>query len=211
MGTALMHTGDLFQAEAQLQQFLTIAAAVGKLRWFAGDALFNMAHLKRALGQGDHAALLFDEAAQAYEAAGRLGQVPGCTYEIGWGLVLAGSSEKALPYLETASSALPESDEPELAVKLDIARALHDSLIGALERSNHTCRAVLTGHDVRPEQVADCEWILGRNAVIMGDFVAAALHADSAYAAAVRYWWPPQLDRINALKAEIAGVTSMGR
>jgi tetratricopeptide (TPR) repeat protein len=210
-GTALIYIGDIYRAEAELQQFRAVAVEVPKLQALAGDVLFNLAYVKRLLGEPQRETQLFAEAAQAYEAAGRSGQVAGCQYEISWSLLLAGSPDDAALYLQAAVAALLQSDEPTLPAKLALATALLQALRGSLLRANRICERVVRRYAILPEQIADAHWILGCNALKAGDRARAASHAADAYDAAIQHWWPPQLDRINALKAQIERVGMVGR
>lgn len=209
-GTALAYV-DPMRAERELRGFLKVGAGQPKLRTVMGDAYYNLGYVYRALAEADREIGAFTEAICRYREVGREDRAWICAYEITWGYLLHGSPEKAQPHLWSLLERIDEYRDPELEADVGIAEALYHRQVGALQRSDQTCREVRERFDLLPRQVGDLFWILGCNALDQGDLLSAARLGSEAYDAAFPVWWPPQLRRIADLNMAVADKEKVGR
>lgn len=210
-GTALMYTGELNRAEAELRRFRTVAEAVPSLAKLHGDVLYNLACLMSIRKRTREERALFSQAAAAYDQDGRFSRAAACHCWVAWSHLLDDELEQALPALDTAEDLLDTWADPELAIDLAIARALYHRLAGETAESDGICQTLLAEGGLASRQMADVAWLLGMNALTEGLPGNAESFLAQAYAAAVEDWWPPQIDRITTLKLSIPLAGRTGR
>lgn len=202
-GTAMMYRGNLGRAESELLRFRDLAKSSPNLLRLDGDAVFNLAYLHRLLRRRDMEVALLREAGQLYKAGGRNARVLACHFEVGWSLLLSGQADEALAELEIAHTGLDFHGDPEIEADVDIAMAYYYSVKGDRDESDRICTRLLEERELPPRQLADVAWIIGTNAFEAGDTMTARRHVEVAYRAAVEDWWPPQFERIKALKERL--------
>lgn len=198
---ALMHAGDLLRAERELIRFRALAEVVPALRRALPDGLFNLAHLHRWLGRSHESNRLFRETAGAYEAMGMPLEVAQCHLEIGWNHLLSGALSDARDALDQVRCGGGQCDTSDLQTDLMIATALYCHVTGDTAESDRICESA--GGAIHPRQAGEIAWIRGKNALVRGELNQAAHYLAAAHDAAVDLWWPPLLERVEALRANL--------
>ncbi|HYG57575.1 MAG TPA: hypothetical protein VD902_05855, partial [Symbiobacteriaceae bacterium] len=194
-GVALMHTGDLLRARRELEHFL--AAPLPPL---AGDANYALGSLLLLLRQPAEAIPRLQDAAALLDGQGRRRQALACRLEAAWVLLTEEEPHEAMTCLEQTD--LTEDDD-ELQTLAALCHALHHLLTGARKEADHICRELAAREGLHSRQLADLHWILARAALQEGAVPDALRHAHRASRAAAEHWWPPQMDRVHALRTRL--------
>ena len=211
VGTASAYR-DLLRAERELLAFQRLAQRHPKqLGLLLGDSFYNLGYVFRAGGRLAEEVKAFHQAAEAFKASGRSGQVTNCQYEMAWSFLLWEQSEDAVPHLLEAERGLTAQGDRELELDLEVARSLLLRNSGLLDESLALTARVLERPDPKQRQRADAAWIAGCNCLDKGRLAEAARFGEEAYEAAVEAWWPPQLERIGRLNAAVSQRTKVGR
>ncbi len=203
LGSACFALGDLLRAEQQFYRYLDLTPGRVTLEPMSAHVHEQMGQIHRLLKRPSREVDSFRRAAAAYEAAGQMVDALRCRLHAAQSLLWAGRAEAALPDLLMVLTGLSLVEAPELRLKAALAHGLYLGLTGSREAGRLLCMTLLDTPPLLPADRAEVAWLLGENALAMGDLTAAELHGAIAHHHALAVWSPPQLERIESLQRRI--------
>lgn len=209
-GTAHLYGGDPHLSDRHLRRFLELAGRTDTVAKLLPDGFFSLMYTMRYLCRVDEERRFAKEAAAAYARHGRFSQVAQIYVDLAWAELHREELEAAAAALERAASFMNEHGDSELRIKQQLCLALTYQLESDFTQSNRVCEHLLTDPDLTIAQEADLAWILGRNALRLGDGAAARKWSERAYECAVEQWFPLQLAYVEQLRSSVTA-SKVGR
>jgi hypothetical protein len=200
LATACMHTGDYCRADRSLQSFQQYAEYTDTLKKAIPLAHRNKAVLMQCMKRAGADIPLYQVALAAYQADGRYEQVLRCRVDLAWSFLLSGIVTAGSQELAACNDITLDDVEAELLHDYRIAQALLLRLQGDIQKSTHLITQELREPDLTPGQQAELLWMMALNAQSVGNAELAWHSIEQARKFAVDEWWPPLLERVEAVR-----------
>lgn len=195
-----MRIGNWPRAECAVKSFMAAAEHLPALRPLIPWAYHNWALIERYLQREGPEISHLCAALEGYSAFGLRQQALHCRLEIAWSFLLREEPAFAFPYLKDALAAMDIDGTADLREDVETISALYRFQTHDLAAAEADCEKILARAGVTPRRAADAHWILGLIARARRDLVSASDHAELALDSALDDYWPPQVERINALR-----------
>gem|GEM_PF-3034493 len=207
LGSALVAIGDGYGAEANLSAFLALASAFSELERWEGEAYRALATVHQQRRQWDLSLQALERASLLAACRGDRSHGAQIALEAAWCCLMRGAPDLASPYLAQAEGYLATHTAPHLSADLICRKALYHRQVKEIARSSRLCQELFTPDrpGVTDRHLCEAAWIMGENALEVGQIEEAARFASQALEYATRGNWPAILNQIGRLRRTVAG------
>ncbi len=206
LGCALVEIGDTHEAERNLLAFLALLPQMTGTDGSQGQAWIKLAAVYKQRRRWDQAAEALESAARYVESEGDRSQRSQVALELAWCHLLRGDQAMAAPQLALVEEHLAEQRNDRLSAELICRKALYHRLERDLTASSRLCQELFVAgrQGVTGRHMAEATWIMGENALDLGQVQEAGLFANQSLEYATRENWTSLLNLAGDLRRKVA-------